>query len=64
MIEYILNIEGEKIMQIFPKAYFENITKISIDFLNKNNLKALILDIDNTLVDFDKNLLSRSKRMV
>ena len=51
-------------MQIFPKAYFENITKISIDFLNKNNLKALILDIDNTLVDFDKNLLTRSKRMV
>ncbi len=51
-------------MQIFPKAYFENITKISIDFLNKNNLKALILDIDNTLIDFDKNLLNRSKRMV
>ena len=51
-------------MQIYPKAYFENITKINIEFLKKNKLKALILDIDNTLVDFDKNLLERCKRMV
>ena len=64
MIEYILNIEGEKIMHIYPKAYFENITKITIEFLKKNNIKAIILDIDNTLVDFDKNLLNRSRQMV
>ena len=51
-------------MLIYPKAYFENVTKITIDFLKEKGIKALILDIDNTLVDFDKNLLNRSKRMV
>lgn len=44
-------------MLIYPKVYLENITKITIDFLKENGIKALILDIDNTLLDFDKNLL-------
>lgn len=51
-------------MLIYPKTYIENVTKITIQFLKQNNLEALILDIDNTLIDFDKNLLERSKRMV
>lgn len=51
-------------MLIYPKAYFENVTKITLEFLQKNKLKALILDIDNTLIDFDKKLLIRCKRMV
>ncbi len=51
-------------MLIYPNIYLENVTKITIDFLNKNKLKALILDIDNTLLDFDKNLLVRCRRMV
>lgn len=51
-------------MLIYPKAYFENVTKITFEFLQKNGLKAIILDIDNTLIDFDKNLLMRSKRLV
>ena len=41
-------------MLIYPKTYVENVTKITIEFLRENNLKALILDIDNTLIDFDK----------
>ena len=40
-------------MLIYPKTYVENVTKITIEFLRENNLKALILDIDNTLIDFD-----------
>ncbi len=48
-------------MQIYPKIYLENVTKITIEFLKENNLKAIILDIDNTLIDFDKNLLNRSR---
>lgn len=51
-------------MLIYPKTYIENITKITLDFLQENNIKALILDIDNTLIDFDKKILPRSKRMV
>ncbi len=51
-------------MLIYPNAYLENVTKITIEFLKKNNLKGIILDIDNTLIDFDKVLLPRSKGLV
>ncbi len=44
-------------MLIYPDEYLENVKEITIDFLEKNNIKALILDIDNTLIDFDRNLL-------
>lgn len=43
-------------MLIYPNAYLENVQKITIEFLNENNLKALILDVDNTLIDYYKNL--------
>lgn len=43
-------------MILYPKAYFENVKQITIDFLNKNNIKALILDVDNTILDFDKKI--------
>ncbi len=48
-------------MLIYPKAYLENVTKINLEFLKENNIKAIILDIDNTLIDFDKNLLKRCR---
>ena len=41
-------------MLLYPKLYIENVTKIELDFLNKNNIKGLILDVDNTLIDYDK----------
>jgi len=43
-------------MVIYPKEYLNSVTEITIDFINKNNLKGLILDVDNTLIDFDKKL--------
>lgn len=48
-------------MSIYPKRYIENVTQITIEFLTENNLKAIILDIDNTLIDFNKNLLKGAK---
>lgn len=48
-------------MMIYPKIYLENVTKITIEFLRENKLKAIILDIDNTLIDFDKVLLKGVK---
>lgn len=48
-------------MFFYPKKYFENITKITTEFLNQNDIKGLILDIDNTLIDFDKNILNGAK---
>ena len=43
-------------MELHPNAYFEKVEEITIDFLNKNKIKALILDVDNTLIDYNKNL--------
>lgn len=44
-------------MILYPKKYFDKITDIDIEFLNKNNIKALILDVDNTLIDIDRKML-------
>ena len=43
-------------MLLEPKAYFNNVREITIDFLQQNHIKALILDVDNTLIDYDRNL--------
>lgn len=35
---------------IFKPTYvFKDVTEITVDFLNKNNIKGLLLDLDNTL---------------
>lgn len=48
-------------MNLYPDAYLNNVKEITMEFLQKNNLKGLILDIDNTLIDYDKKLLEGAK---
>ena len=43
-------------MLLYPKAYFDKIQNITIQFLIKNKIKILILDVDNTLIDKEKIL--------
>lgn len=43
-------------MILFPDKYLEKVEKITIEFLQKNKIKALILDVDNTLIDYNKKL--------
>jgi len=43
-------------MILYPNEHFNNVREIGIEFLQKNQIKALILDVDNTLIDYDKNL--------
>ena len=43
-------------MILYPKAYFKSVKEINVDFLKQNNIKALILDVDNTLIDFEKKM--------
>lgn len=43
-------------MILYPKAYLEKVEQITIEFLEKNNIKALILDVDNTLIDYNRKL--------
>ena len=44
-------------MNLYPKFYLKNVKEIEIELLRKNNIKGLVLDVDNTLIDIDKNLL-------
>lgn len=37
----------------YPNAYFNKVEEITIEFLQRNKIKALILDIDNTLIDYN-----------
>lgn len=43
-------------MILYPDVLLEKVEDISISLLQKNNIKALILDVDNTLIDYKKNL--------
>ena len=49
-------------MNYYPNAYLKSVQEITIDFLKKNKLKALILDVDNTLIDYYKNLAEVKKQ--
>lgn len=44
-------------MLLYPKIYVTNVKEITIELLRKNKIQGLILDIDNTLIDFDKKML-------
>lgn len=44
-------------MLLYPKFYCKRITNLNVEFLKENNIKGLILDVDNTLIDFDLNVL-------
>ena len=43
-------------MFIYPNEYLNRVEDINIEFLQRNKIKALILDIDNTLIDYNNNL--------
>lgn len=43
-------------MILYPNAHFERVEEITNEFLQKNSIKALILDVDNTLIDYQKNI--------
>lgn len=43
-------------MMLYPNKYFHKVEEITIEFLQKNKIKALILDIDNTLIDYNQKM--------
>ncbi len=45
-------------MIFYPDLYLKNVKQITIELLREHKIKGLILDIDNTLIDFDKKLLT------
>ena len=40
----------------YPKEYLNSVKDISLELLHKNNIKGLILDVDNTLINLDKKM--------
>jgi len=42
-------------MILYPKLYVKRITDIDINYFKENNIKGIMLDLDNTLYDFNKN---------
>ena len=49
-------------MILYPNAYFKKIEEITIQFLKKQNIKLLILDVDNTLIGYHQNLSEEIKQ--
>lgn len=41
---------------IYPDAYLNNVQEITVEFLRKKGIELLILDVDNTLIDYDENI--------
>lgn len=44
-------------MLLYPKLYVQKATDVTIDIVKENKIKGIILDVDNTLIDYDKNFL-------
>lgn len=44
-------------MNVYPDLYLDSVIDINATLLKKNKLEALILDVDNTLIDYYKNLI-------
>lgn len=43
-------------MILYPKLYLESVKQITLEILKQNNIKGLILDVDNTLIDYNKKM--------
>ncbi len=41
-------------MVLFPDMYYKNVQSISLQDLKEHEIKGLILDVDNTLIDYKK----------
>lgn len=48
-------------MILYPNIYCNKITDITVDVLEKNKIRGLAIDVDNTLIDYDRNLLEGVK---
>lgn len=44
-------------MILYPNRYIDKVTDIDVKFLEENSIKGLILDVDNTLIDYDKKMI-------
>lgn len=43
-------------MILYPKAHFDKVEQITTEFLREHRINALILDVDNTLIDYQRKM--------
>lgn len=48
-------------MILYPNIYLNNVKEITIELLTEKNIKGLLLDVDNTLIDFNHKILEGVK---
>ena len=51
-------------MILYPKMLLNRVTEITPELLEKNNIKAIILDVDNTLINIKQELSEDVKKWV
>ncbi len=51
-------------MILYPDLYCKGVTTITRELLEKHEIKGLILDIDNTLIDYNRNMDVKVKEWV
>lgn len=51
-------------MIFYPNLYCKNVLEITVETLQKNDIKGLVLDVDNTLIDIDRNMNPKIKDWV
>ena len=55
-IDKIMHEEVMSMSKLYPNEYFKSVKNIKLELLQKNNIKGLILDVDNTLINLDKKM--------
>lgn len=49
-------------MILYPDEYLKNVQQITYELLEKKHLKGIILDVDNTLIDYYQKMPEGTKR--
>ena len=49
-------------MIFYPDKYLNNVLEITYELLEKNQIKGILLDVDNTLIDYDRNPIEGLKK--
>ena len=49
-------------MNVYPSLYLDSVKNINPTLLKKNNIKGLILDVDNTLIDYYRHLVEGAEK--
>ena len=49
-------------MNIYPDLYLDSVKNVNSTLLKKNNIKGIILDVDNTLIDYEKQLIEGAEQ--